>query len=259
MADPLPWFPFYALDWINSPRVLALEPAARDAYQMLLCLQWRDDGLPGDVNGLWPLLPANVKRTAAARMLGEFFPVDPADGKRRNLKLSRLRDEAVKKLNTNRSRSKVAADARWNASRNAPSNAPGNAPSIPEASSEQCSGMPESESESERETTTTSSGGGLPVIVEEALAPYLITARYPDSIRSTISLLLDPRHSPHFDADLVASCLREMQAANRSFNSGALARWCANRLNPPPTTGNGREARMVGALQRFVEDDHATP
>ena len=246
MADVLPWFPFYPLDWINSPRVLALDPAERDAYQMLLCLQWRDNGLPADVNGLWPLLPANVKRAAAAKMLEEFFDIDAADGKRRNLKLLKLRDEAVKKLNTNRRRGQLGAKARYGRT-----TAPTTEQAVVEA------GSKHSESQSESETTSTTTADGLPPEVAEAVEPYLRSARYPEAVRSTVALLLHPEHSPHYDAKLIAQALREMQAASRSFNSSVLSAWCQRLTVSPASVGSTREGRMVENLQRFVKDGHA--
>jgi len=76
-------------------------------------------------------------------------------------------------------------------------------------------------------------GNQLPPEVEQALAPYLRTARYPDAVESTVRMLLDPRANPHYTAEEIVTALRQMKGANRDFKESTLRSWCAtNRVEP---------------------------
>lgn len=89
----LPWFPMYAETWLTDERVLALSPAERDAYLTMLCLQWRNGSLPFDCIHLYPLLFENTDKRAAVRVLEDFFPPDPDTNRRRNPKLTAIREK----------------------------------------------------------------------------------------------------------------------------------------------------------------------
>lgn len=84
MADKLPWFKFYAQDWLTDPRVLSLTNEQRGIYHWLLCRQWHDGDLPGDVMHIYPLLPPGSDSAAVAYVLAMFFPPDPDTTRRSN-------------------------------------------------------------------------------------------------------------------------------------------------------------------------------
>lgn len=112
-GDPvLPWLPWYVLDWLNSPRVLAMRSTTRDAYFWLLNLQWRDESLPAKPGELATLLPRTVSHKAAVGLLAEFFPAGK-DGRRRNGKLAELRREAVALVADRKAHGRNAALSRW--------------------------------------------------------------------------------------------------------------------------------------------------
>ncbi len=52
----LPWFPFYASDWLNDIKVSSLTLAEQGAYHRLLCHQWIEGSLPDDPGILARLL-----------------------------------------------------------------------------------------------------------------------------------------------------------------------------------------------------------
>lgn len=93
MADKLPWFPFYASDWVTDPRVLSLSNEQRGIFHWLLCRQWMDGDLPGDVMAVYPLLPPGSDSAAVAFVLTAFFPADPDTTRRSNPRLNDIRAE----------------------------------------------------------------------------------------------------------------------------------------------------------------------
>lgn len=87
----LPWFPLFAETWLNDEAVQDLSPPERDAYLVLLCLQWRDGDLPFDCIKMLSKLPQKVEHAAAIRVLEGFFPPDPDTNRRANTKLLAIR------------------------------------------------------------------------------------------------------------------------------------------------------------------------
>ena len=45
MADKLPWFPFYATDWLSDPTVRTMSSRQKGWYMDLLCFAWQEHGL----------------------------------------------------------------------------------------------------------------------------------------------------------------------------------------------------------------------
>jgi uncharacterized protein YdaU (DUF1376 family) len=88
MADKLPWFKFYAQDWLTDPKVLRLTNGQRGVYLWLLCRQWHDGALPYDVHDVYPLLPPGSDSAEVAYVLTAFFPPDPDTNERRNPRLA---------------------------------------------------------------------------------------------------------------------------------------------------------------------------
>lgn len=97
MAKKLPWFKFYALDWLTDPRVQALTNEQRGIFHWLLCRQWIDGDLPSDLLRVYPLLPPGSDSVAVAYILTEFFPADPDTTRRQNHRLTDIRAEQESK------------------------------------------------------------------------------------------------------------------------------------------------------------------
>lgn len=93
MAEKLPWFPLYACDFINSPRVSKLTNEQRGIYFWLLCRQWMDGSLPFDIHEVYHLFPIGSESPAIAYVLTTFFPPDPDTNLRRNPRLEEIRLE----------------------------------------------------------------------------------------------------------------------------------------------------------------------
>lgn len=89
----LPWFPFYAHDWLSSSRVRRLSGDQMAAYIWLLCEQWDAGYLPFDVIQVTPGMPKGISEAAVAFVLTQFFPPDPDTNFRRNERLESIRLE----------------------------------------------------------------------------------------------------------------------------------------------------------------------
>src|SRR6188768_3005491 len=112
MANKLPWFPFYALDWISDNRVLALSNEQRGVFHWLLCRQWLDGSLPFDVMHVYPLLPPGSDSAAVGFVLHSFFPPDPDTNERRNPRLVEIAREQEEFVEANRQRTVKAREAK---------------------------------------------------------------------------------------------------------------------------------------------------
>lgn len=109
MAEKLPWFKFYAQDWLTDPRVLRLSNEQRGVYLWLLCRQWHDGSLPYDVHDVYPLLPPGSESPSVVYVLTTFFPPDPDTNERRNTRLAEQQEE---RASAYESRVKSAGNAR---------------------------------------------------------------------------------------------------------------------------------------------------
>lgn len=89
----LPWFKFYVQDWLTDPRVLGLTNEQRGIFHWLLCRQWLDGDLPGDLMHIYPLLPPGSDSAAVAYVISTFFPGDPDTTRRANPRLQREQEE----------------------------------------------------------------------------------------------------------------------------------------------------------------------
>jgi uncharacterized protein YdaU (DUF1376 family) len=124
------WFDMYPERFIAGTAIMDL--AERGAYITLLCHQWLAESLPAD-----PRILARLAGGDVSPAVLDKFPVCE-DGKRRNAKLERVRQEQVERMQKNKGRAQRAANARW--APDAPSNAQAilqacskHAPSIPQA------------------------------------------------------------------------------------------------------------------------------
>jgi uncharacterized protein YdaU (DUF1376 family) len=112
-----PWMPFWGTDFMAA--TLGWSASERGAYMILLWAAWEGDGLPSDPERLFRLDP-DIR--PAWHLLEDKFPVHD-DGRRRNPRQERERDEMRQSGKRNADRAKKAASARWDAPSNAPSNA----------------------------------------------------------------------------------------------------------------------------------------
>ena len=104
MPNHLPWFPFFATDWIADAQVRSMTAEQRGIYVDLLAWQWREGSLPVDEEQVAAMLGlasgvARAKRGATdtcsydplVAVLTHHFPAE--DGKRRNPRLDAIRLE----------------------------------------------------------------------------------------------------------------------------------------------------------------------
>jgi len=122
--DRLPWFPFYAADWLTDPDVRAMTYAERGLYLECLCMQWREGSIPSDVKRLARITGAPAK--LLHRILGKFEP--SRDGELQNARMEKVRREQRKAQRQRSQKARDAANARWKQS---PGNAPSTAPAMP--------------------------------------------------------------------------------------------------------------------------------
>jgi hypothetical protein len=104
----LPWFPFFANDWLASTAEMPLR--VKGAYIDLLTTCWNLDGLEPDWNQIGTHF--GPKRARQLRriwpLLETKFPIAP-DGKRRNPKLEGIREKQQRRQRVRQN----AARARW--------------------------------------------------------------------------------------------------------------------------------------------------
>ncbi|MGV3518202.1 DUF1376 domain-containing protein, partial [Luteitalea sp.] len=94
-SSSLPWFPFFAKEWLTS--TLGMSAEARGSYINLLAYAWDNDGLPVDEESCRGI--AGVDRAPWKRVwpvLAVKWPV--VDGRRRNERLEEARAGAQKML-----------------------------------------------------------------------------------------------------------------------------------------------------------------
>ena len=130
----LPWFKFFAADWLSDEKVTTMTMAERGQYITLLCYHWIHGSLPFDGKDLAKLIRCQV--SSKVRGCFEF----DGGGRLLNKKLSTIATQADKTSERRSNAGKHGASARWNN---------GNAMANIMAKNAES----ESESESESETT----------------------------------------------------------------------------------------------------------
>lgn len=113
MGDGLPWFPFYADDWLTSRKVRRLTWGQRGIYQTLLAEQWTGGPLP-DASELAELIEA--EEGDVMRVLSVCF-TETADGWV-NERLEEVRGEQEDKRAAKVRAGKAGAKARWKQGKN---------------------------------------------------------------------------------------------------------------------------------------------
>lgn len=108
----MPWFPFYASDWLLSRQRKRMSREARGVYVDMLAHQWEGGDLPADPQELAVILEMEV--SDLHRLWPELSAAFERDGPSiRNAKLSEIR-EAQHKKHAERSRSgRKGASVRW--------------------------------------------------------------------------------------------------------------------------------------------------
>lgn len=157
MGKKLPYFPFYALDWITDPQVQGLSNEQRGIFHWLLCRQWLDDDLPEEPLLVYPLLPPGSDSNAVAYVLDSFFPI-VGGGRRRNRRLSDIRDELEAKY-----AAKLEAAQRARGGKTKP---------VKQLRSVSSNVSPKGRIKNQTQTQTKEEDVGIPPLVWEALKPF---------------------------------------------------------------------------------------
>lgn len=110
MNDPRPGFMFNVVEFWSSERVDAMDAAAVGVYLFLLSRQWQNGSIPKDSDELQRM----CRRLSVADWASTWAAVEPCfplgdDGRRRNERLERERDEADRKS----SQASGAIKERW--------------------------------------------------------------------------------------------------------------------------------------------------
>lgn len=152
--------PFWGTDFMAS--TLGWSASERGAYMILLWAAWEGDGLPAEPERLFRLDP-DIR--PAWHLLEDKFPV-AADGRRRNQRQERERNEMREQGRRNADKAQRAAAARWNATSNAPSNAHAMLGSCHTQTQTHTHTQSLSETETKRNTLTAEGGEPVSVLVE---------------------------------------------------------------------------------------------
>lgn len=95
LPNRLPWFPFYAVDWLADYAVRQLTLEHRGIYIDLLAWQWREEWIPDDPDIACRVLgvaPGSPQAGAVDHILNCYFPRDDTHpGRRRNTRLDAIR------------------------------------------------------------------------------------------------------------------------------------------------------------------------
>lgn len=162
-----PWFPMWAVDFVNSRKVRVMTPEEVGVYILLLCHQWNDGPLPDDERELSVLANGADANTVEAVLERVFARTE--DGWV-NERLELVREEQEEKREQKVRAGKASAKARRRKKIERRSNG---ASTVLERSTN------ESESDTETDVTTTedkSSGAGAPVqddSVGDVFAPLI--------------------------------------------------------------------------------------
>lgn len=115
MAFELPWFPFYAKDFITSENVIAMNLASRGAYVTLLAHQRIEGSIPSEIKRIAAILRTTIE--CAEELWPEIQPCFVAmEGTKKRLvnpKLHDIREESISSSVSRSEAGKTAAKCRW--------------------------------------------------------------------------------------------------------------------------------------------------
>jgi uncharacterized protein YdaU (DUF1376 family) len=114
-VERLPWFPFYAADWLADEKVQLMTAEQRGAYIHLLAYQWREGSVPADPLHLAQLAAASPDaiQVLIAQDLFPLFGRRDRGQRRRNSRLERVRKEQELGGKKRTAKAKHAAQTRW--------------------------------------------------------------------------------------------------------------------------------------------------
>lgn len=106
MPSPLHYLPLMHRDWLSSSRVRRMPLAAQGAFLALICHQWEDGHVPSETEDIAPLLGITERELNGFwRHIDAAFPIGE-DGRRRNPRVERDRDEATRKVSARKANGK---------------------------------------------------------------------------------------------------------------------------------------------------------
>lgn len=96
-GSDLPYFKFFASDWLSDLNVRAMDPATRGIYTDLLAFDWRENGIPKDHQFLAQALGVDDETMNQAwdSLSDRFIPHPEKDGYVTNKRLSKEREKVV--------------------------------------------------------------------------------------------------------------------------------------------------------------------
>jgi uncharacterized protein YdaU (DUF1376 family) len=114
-ASDFPWFPMFGERWLLSRSVRLMTYEQRGIYQELLCIAWRDQGIPADLEDVAALLGIDMDRLEVAwRRIGKLFePAEWSEDVLVNRWQEEIRAEQVAKFAKRSAASQKAHAARW--------------------------------------------------------------------------------------------------------------------------------------------------
>lgn len=110
-----PAFQFYPADWLADANIAAMEPAEEGCYIRLLCFDWREDGLPDDMDVLarYCRIDPITFQTYWARLSPCFVAHPKKDGHVTNKRLQLERKEQRRRRRAMSQGGKRGARKRW--------------------------------------------------------------------------------------------------------------------------------------------------
>lgn len=108
--DKLDWFPLYVYEFITD--ILGWTNAEVGAYFRLLCVQWINEELPGDLASLARIVHEPIEDFKLLwERIGKKFTIE--NGKHCNAKLEKIRRQQNKKIDKLSAAGSEGAEARW--------------------------------------------------------------------------------------------------------------------------------------------------
>jgi uncharacterized protein YdaU (DUF1376 family) len=112
----LPWFPFYAEDWLRDMDVRMMTLAEQGAYMRLLAHAWVEGGIPDDPEGLSRLVGASESEFRCwweGRIGKKFVPSGRSNGLLVNRRLEEIRAGQAKQHKRLSEAGKAGAASRY--------------------------------------------------------------------------------------------------------------------------------------------------
>lgn len=112
--DKLPWFPFYAAEFLTDTKVLVMTNEQVGIYVKLLVIQWREGSIPSDMEKLGRMVGLLGDRIPLVLpLVCECFTI-ASDETLQNRRMEEVRREQLEKISQKTAAGKAGANARWN-------------------------------------------------------------------------------------------------------------------------------------------------